>query len=101
MASYLCAPSPMTGRFVPDLFSMPSKMGETSGVAAAAARNSRRVVVMMLRLMCEEFGDRHTLAVARHVDGTLLDHVGGVGRNPQRTVHRRVQVLDQHGIFDG
>src|SRR5205823_8661120 len=101
MASYLCAPSPMTGAFVPALLATPSRIGETSGAAAALARNSRRVVFMPLRRSSEEFRDGHAFAVPRHVHGTLLDDVRGVGRNAQRVVHRRVQMLCQHGILDG
>ena len=36
----------MTGIFVPALSCMPSRIGDTSGAAAAVVRNSRRVLGM-------------------------------------------------------
>src|SRR5688572_31893515 len=115
MASYLNAPSPRTGAFVPALSWTPSRVGATNGTAAAAAMNSRLVVVMCLPLWCvfpqaqaaspelltKQGFRRLPDPVLGHEHRPFLDEVRRVGRNAERVVDGRMKILDRHRIFDG
>src|SRR5436190_13282367 len=89
----------MTGSFVPALFWTPRRMGESSGAAAAAVRNSRRVVFMaasIAQVRPADQPDFPLLDVFRFWRGLLRDDRGQaegrveIGRALQPDIHEQL-----------